>query len=256
MKKSNNVQMIGQKFNRLTVITQVEDYVDSKGKHVKRWLCQCDCGNFVIVRDNHLKNNHTKSCSCLKLEKTIETGRANKIKRKRFNIFDLSGEYGIGYTAKNEQFYFDLEDFDKIKDICWHINKNGYVVARSVEGKTLQMHCLIMETNDSKQVIDHIVTEHKNDNRKQNLRITTQEYNGKNRKKGKNNKSGVTGVHWHKAQQKWVAFISINKKLKHLGYFKNIEDAIKIRKEAEIKYYGEYRYRGEKYEESNTLQSI
>ena len=250
------LQLEGLKYGRLLVLKRVEDYIDSKGMHYSQWLCQCDCGNYVKAVGNRLKSGNTKSCGCLKLEKTIKTGKANKIKRKRYNKFDLSGQYGIGYTFKNEQFYFDLEDYNKIKDICWHINKNGYVVARSIEGKTLQMHCLIMGTNNSKQVIDHIVTEHKNDNRKQNLRITTQEYNGKNRKKGKNNKSGVTGVHWHKAQQKWAAFISINKKVKYLGYFKNIEDAIKIRKEAEIKYYGEYRYRGEKYEESNTLQSI
>lgn len=33
------------------------------------------------------------------------------------NTYDLSGEYGIGYTTKGEEFWFDLEDYDKIKSI-------------------------------------------------------------------------------------------------------------------------------------------
>ena len=27
---------------------------------------------------------------------------------KKYNNYDLTGEYGIGYTFKNEEFYFDL----------------------------------------------------------------------------------------------------------------------------------------------------
>ena len=37
---------------------------------------------------------------------------------KKYNTYDLSGEYGIGYTSKGEEFYFDLDDYDKIKDYC------------------------------------------------------------------------------------------------------------------------------------------
>ena len=33
---------------------------------------------------------------------------------KKSNIYDLSGEYGVGWTSNtNEEFYFDLEDYDK-----------------------------------------------------------------------------------------------------------------------------------------------
>lgn len=33
------------------------------------------------------------------------------IPRSNGNTYDLSGEYGIGYTSNGEQFYFDKEDF-------------------------------------------------------------------------------------------------------------------------------------------------
>lgn len=45
-------------------------------------------------------------------------------------------------------------------------------------------------------------------------------------------------------KKKWRSYISINKKQKRLGCFSNFHDAVKARKEAEIKVYGEYRFRG------------
>lgn len=35
--------------------------------------------------------------------------------------------------------------------------------------------------------------------------------------------------------------ITLNGNRKNLGYFQNLDDAIKAREEAEIKYFGEYR---------------
>ena len=58
----------------------------------------------------------------------------------------------------------------------------------------------------------------------------------------KNNNSGVTGVSWHKRDNIWEARITLNKKQIYLGRFENFEDAIKARKEAEEKYFGEYAY--------------
>lgn len=49
--------------------------------------------------------------------------------------------------------------------------------------------------------------------------------------------SGVKGVCWLKQRNCWKAYITIAGKTKHLGHFKNKEDAIKARKEAEEKYH-------------------
>lgn len=45
----------GQKFGRLTVIKQVEDYIDISGRHIPMYLCRCDCGNEIITRAYSLK---------------------------------------------------------------------------------------------------------------------------------------------------------------------------------------------------------
>lgn len=52
-----------------------------------------------------------------------------------------------------------------------------------------------------------------------------------------NNKSGVKGVYFHKQKQKWCAVIGYRRKQINLGYFKDINDAITARKEAEEKYF-------------------
>lgn len=53
----------------------------------------------------------------------------------------------------------------------------------------------------------------------------------------KNNKSGVKGVCWVKRFNKWNAQIGFKGKVINLGYFLNLEDAIKARKKAEEKYF-------------------
>ncbi len=81
----------------------------------------------------------------------------------------------------------------------------------------------------------------KQDNWIKNLRLATHQENGRNRNLNKNNTSGATGVYWNKGAQKWEAHIKINGKKKFLGYFLNKEDAIPVRKEAELKYFGKFR---------------
>lgn len=55
-----------------------------------------------------------------------------------------------------------------------------------------------------------------------------------------NNTSGVTGVLWDKSRNTWRATITFKGKVYYLGRYKNKEDAIKVRKEAEEKIFGEF----------------
>ena len=69
-----------------------------------------------------------------------------------------------------------------------------------------------------------------------NLRDVTNTENHKNQKKNKNNSSGVTGVHWAENVKKWQAMIGVGGKQKNLGYFCNIDEAVKARERANKKY--------------------
>jgi hypothetical protein len=60
-------QMIGQKFNRLTVLEFAKSIIVS-GSHRKFYLCSCDCGNTLVVMATSLRTGNTKSCGCYKSE--------------------------------------------------------------------------------------------------------------------------------------------------------------------------------------------
>ena len=57
--------LIGQKFEKLTVIKRVPKPEDKSG-YGTWWLCECECGNKIITRRDYLITGHTKSCGCLK----------------------------------------------------------------------------------------------------------------------------------------------------------------------------------------------
>jgi len=74
------------------------------------------------------------------------------------------------------------------------------------------------------------------DNRIINLKNGDHQGNMKNLPMLKNNTSGRTGVSFINRDKRWIAFIGVDGKQVCLGYFKDINDAIKARAAAEIKY--------------------
>jgi len=86
-----------------------------------------------------------------------------------------------------------------------------------------------------KEEIDHI-NHDKLDNRIINLRETDRKTNGRNLPLFTNSLSGVCGVHWFERTQKWTVSIKVDGRNIRLGYFSNFDEAVKVRKDAEIKY--------------------
>lgn len=86
------------------------------------------------------------------------------------------------------------------------------------------------------QQIDHI-NHNRTDNRLVNLRAATPSENQRNKRLGKNNTSGVCGVHWDKRTGKWRARITLPiSRVMSLGSFSDKAEAIRARKAAEVKY--------------------
>lgn len=83
--------------------------------------------------------------------------------------------------------------------------------------------------------IDHI-NQRRSDNRISNLREATNQQNMKNQTRLKTNTSGVTGVHWENRRSKWVAQIKHDGRVWFLGYFKDFDEAVAVRKAAEEKF--------------------
>ena len=83
--------------------------------------------------------------------------------------------------------------------------------------------------------IDHI-NGVRNDNRIVNLRAVTSTENNRNARLSARSKSGVLGVWWNKAANKWRAGIRSGGKDVHLGTFTCFDSAVAARRRADIKY--------------------
>lgn len=233
----NKNDIVGTKINHLLVNKYLYSYRNKSGEVNHIYECICDCGNICNKNRRNLLKKESTSCGCI-------TSKMISIKNQKHNTYDLSGNFGIGYTLKGDVFYFDLEDYDKIKKYCW-AKTQGYIKTTS-NNKPMQLHRLIMGVEDSNIIIDHIKgfgSEY--DNRKENLRIVNKSQNAMNAKTPSHNTSGVKGVSYDKTSNKWRSYINKDKKRIELGKFDNIQDAISIRKQAEEKYFGEYAYKTE-----------
>ena len=133
---------------------------------------------------------------------------------------------------------FLISSCDKeLLQYTWRLRNRGYIY-RKVQGKEIWLHNEIMCPQDG-YVVDHINGD-KLDNTRDNLRVCTQADNMKNLKLSTSNTTGIKGVGWRSHCNKWRAYIQCDGKFIHLGNFDNKEDAIKARKDAEVKYFGEF----------------
>lgn len=168
---------------------------------------------------------------------------------KQYNRFKFKEDYVIGYTNKNEPFYIDTEDYDKVKEHCWYKDNNGYFKTNirldDNKRKIILLHDYVMNwKKESNLLIDHIHgADSRHDNRKSNLRLVSRFVNNVNQKTRKDNTSGVKGVDWDKEHKKWAVRISVNNKRMFLGRYDSFIEAKQVREDAEEKYYGEYSYK-------------
>ena len=126
------------------------------------------------------------------------------------------------------------------------INTNGYYkVSLCSDGNIYQklVHKLIAESfianPYNKQCVDHINNDRLNNN-VNNLRWASYQENSMNSKLNSNNTSKYKGICYSKLFNRWNAYITINGKMKNLGYFDKIEDAINARVKKAKEVYGEY----------------
>ena len=82
------IDLTGQPFGRLIVI---REYGRDKHGNVL-WLCRClgkngnDCGKEVVVRGDHLRSEHTKSCGCLSSEQIASLNTTHGCSNKTWYV--------------------------------------------------------------------------------------------------------------------------------------------------------------------------
>ena len=105
----------GQKFNRLTIIEEVERHIYPSGRPRRRFLCKCDCGNQTTVMINKILNGHTNSCGCYRKENSSILGKTK--------IYSKENNKSYKHGLSNHQLY---STWIGMKNRCNNPNSSDY----------------------------------------------------------------------------------------------------------------------------------
>jgi hypothetical protein len=122
-----------------------------------------------------------------------------------------------------EYFEIDDEDYDLISKYTWYVNRR--YLTTNIGGKKTLLHRLLLGlVTGNGKVVDHQDGNPLN-NRRDNLRLCTQQQNVRNSRKKSKNKSGFKGViRYH---NKWLAQIHSDGCRMMLGQYDSIIEAAK-----------------------------
>lgn len=67
--------LVGKKYGRLKVISREKNIRSESGRSHVMYMCQCDCGNYLVVKAENLRSGNTKSCGCYCKDRTKETSK-------------------------------------------------------------------------------------------------------------------------------------------------------------------------------------
>lgn len=203
------LDLTGREFGKLTVVKRLEN--NKHGKTV--WLCKCKCSGESTPSGSDLTSGKVNSCGCVHKKHGLSKHRTFNIftamKDRCYNPKNISYPW---YGVKGIKIYQAwLDDFSKFHD--WAM-KNGY------------KDNLEIDRVDSSK-----------DYEPSNCRWVTRIIQNQNQRLRKDNTSGVRGVKWNASRNKWEVNISNNKDRIYLGLYESFEEAVQVRKNAEVKYW-------------------
>ncbi|GMX64564.1 hypothetical protein Elgi_38330 [Paenibacillus elgii] len=249
--------LTGQKFDRLTVVKYIGRNKINRGAI---WLCECCCENKtkIEVEARRLKAGTKKSCGCLQRESitkhNLSRTRIYKIHKSMMDRcnnpnsktnYDNYGARGIRvceewlgdegfinfYKWSLENGYDDLLTLDR-KDVNGNYEpENCRWATKKEQGNNRRDNTLIKHNGEVKTLSQwaekaglHISTLLNRIKRGGDLAVILSTPPQKAKKQ-----SNIKGIIWAERYQKWHLLIRENKKRKHVGYYVNLEDAIKAK---------------------------
>lgn len=209
-----SVDLTGKRFGRLEVLQEAElPYFAQGGKPTRQWVCRCDCGKIITVRQNALtRKNPQQSCGCLQREMLSKVG------------IDLTGQR-FGRLVVVKKVKADKPQANRIKStwLCkCDCGKETIASTKDLRQSGVKScGCLLRETATQKTTEQNVFGHRYGTN----ISIL------KSDKPRSNNKSGVRGVYWNDRECQWIASITVCGKNIKKRCGKNIEDAIKMRQQ-------------------------
>ena len=210
--KENSIKA-GDRWGRLEAVEFVGYERRSSGKRRAVWKFKCDCGNEKITAMGNVKFGNVRSCGCLATE----------------HITNLRKEDITGKTFGRLKVVRATEERTDTGSVIWELQcECGKMVYKTVNelktGRILSCGCLYRETRKDCTTY-----------RKDFVDNTCLSSIVAGKTPSARNTSGHTGVYMDKRSGKWQAYINYKKKRYYLGFFDDINDAIRARKEGEAR---------------------
>lgn len=206
MSKSPDLSIIGKTFNELKVIECTDK---RNGQNRILYRCEClRCGGEKLATKANLKRGEIKNCGCKRHEPK------NNLVGKIYGNLKVKN-----YKVVNNKLMYECE--------CLLCGKTTDVMPGDLvsgKKKTCGNHNKGKEAKIKKLFIEG--TEPTKLENPERLRAT--------------NTSGRTGVYYDKTRKLWCAEIMFKRKKYYLGRYKDIKEAIKVRKKAEEEIFGEF----------------
>lgn len=217
--------LTNQIFGRLKVVSKA-----TPNGYRAKWHCLCACGNTKDVLEQNLLNGHVKSCGCLLSQQSqTRIAKYNSKNGKEIHNETKTRLYRIWVGIKSRC-------YGKTSSAYCNYGLRGIKVCEEWKSSFLSFKRWSLDNGYSDSLtLDRIDVN--GDYCPANCRWVTLSVQEFNKRITDRNTSGFVGVSFNKRQNKWVAYISKDCKMRFLGTFANIDDAISARKSAEKEYY-------------------
>ena len=204
--KPGQRDITGKRFGKLTALYPTG--AQGRGGSLI-WRCKCDCGGEVDAPLNQLSSGYRKSCGCL----------------SRPPLKDFVGKRFGGLVV--QKYAGKWGGVHRWQCVCDCGNEAVVDQSSLQSGKTKSCGCRQKTAyRENLKLVDGTSVTKLEATRSQRL-IST-------------NSSGYNGVYQNRKNGKWAAQITFKGKTYYLGSFLEIEDAVKARKAAEERIYGEF----------------
>lgn len=210
---------VGTKHGKITILS--EPFTNDSGAIC--FDCSCECGNKLVCSMNKLGSQKDPHCGCVPKSSTD----------KRRYIFSEEDSYTAASwramvmrcTNPNHEAY---KTYGAV----------GIIVCERWLQPVPQGFFNFLEDmghRPNKTSLNRVngATEYS----KETCEWATDQIQGYDQKRRSTNTSGKTGVSFNKRTGRWEAYIDYNGRIA-LGHFNTVEEAIRVREEAELKYYG------------------
>ena len=158
----NKRDLVGKRFGRWLVLKGVER--DERGYAL--WSCRCDCGTEKIVLEGNLKNGHTKSCGCFRIEKFIERVTTHGLSKTKEYHKKYNKKYHENLQSRDDprRALMQIKNRAKRKGVLWKFTKSEWTQWYLEQKRTCEYCEILIGRVVNEQVPSGISIDRKNNN--------------------------------------------------------------------------------------------